>query len=284
MKTSKLVKSIKKVIHYAYLTYQRLFPINRGKYRLGVMIDKLIGKVEYSVGNVRLLLSPVSLIDKKLITGEGHDENVIATIREALQNGGNFIDVGANIGYMSLVAAKQIENRGFVYSFEPSPREFSRLLDNIVLNKLDNIFPIAKGIGKEYQLDSLYLCNMGNHGMNSRHLEHVGSQKVEVEFASVKSQVPEIELRKVRCVKIDVEGDEYSVLEGFADVMELLQQCVFIVEITKSYLDKAGKKPEDIYSFFKYYSFLPTLSSGSKPLYESSEQYDEIFSYDPRQE
>ncbi|NBD18241.1 MAG: hypothetical protein GVY04_19520 [Cyanobacteria bacterium] len=42
------------------------------------------------------------------------------------------------------------------------------------------------------------------------------------------------ELKKVRCIKIDVEGDEISVLHGFEGVMNLLADATFIVEITKS--------------------------------------------------
>jgi FkbM family methyltransferase len=48
-----------------------------------------------------------------------YDMNLIATIRNLLESGNTFVDVGANVGYVSAVAASIVGPQGFVHGFEP---------------------------------------------------------------------------------------------------------------------------------------------------------------------
>jgi hypothetical protein len=145
--------------------------IEKGKYRVGVLVDKIIGKAWYQVDNLYFLLSVLSINERKFITREGHTgyNFVMQTIYSALKEGGNFIDVGANMGYMSLSAANFLKEKGTVYSFEPSPREYKRLLTNIEYNRITNIKAINKGISKIQEYSELNLAAVSRSGMNSRH-------------------------------------------------------------------------------------------------------------------
>lgn len=67
---------LKKFVHRLYLYYLHNCPIERGKYRLGVFMNLCFGKALYQINGIFLFLSPVSLIDYKLITGQEHDQYV----------------------------------------------------------------------------------------------------------------------------------------------------------------------------------------------------------------
>lgn len=270
---SAVANSLRRSIHRLYLLYHGGFPLNRGKYRLGLLLERLLGPAEYRIGDATFLLSPLASIDRHLIAGQGHDQGVVDAILRALAGGGNFIDVGANFGYMSILAARFVGSRGTVFSFEPSPREFDKLMKHIRLNHLDNVVPFPVGVGTVSGKQVLYLANPGNPGMNSRYGITRTSGTVEAGFVPVHEVLSPDALQGTRVVKIDVEGDEMSVLRGFSESMQHLQRATFIVEISRTYLAKAGAAPEDIYDFFRSRSFEPQSARAVREAF----QYDEVF-------
>ena len=270
------VNFLKKGIHQLYLIYVDIFFIEKGKYRVGVLVDRIVGKAWYKVDDAYLLLSPLSVGERNFIAGKRHVgyDFVNQKIQNSLKKGGNFIDVGANIGHMSLAAANFLQGNGTVYSFEPSPREFKRLVANIKFNEFSNVQPINKGISKSREFSELYIAPLSRAGMNSKHkIVDKAYKKSISEFVPVHLVIDKQELSKVKCVKIDSEGDEVSVLKGFENVMNLLSHATFIVEITNDYLKKAGYQPEDVYNFFEKHNF--TTMDGTRV--KDYVQYDEVF-------
>ena len=263
---------MKKILHRLYLLYERHFPISRGKFRVGELVDRLIGRVAYKIDGLILMLSPVSLLDRLLIRGD-YDRFVVDVVNCALSDGGNLIDIGANIGYVSLTAAKLLDTRGKVFSFEPSPREYWRLCDHCRVNAATNVVTANKGIGPIVETAVLRIADLSNPGMNSRHSIRPTVEECEAMFVPIDEAIPHSELAKSRCVKIDVEGDEMNVLRSFAPVMPVLQSAAFIVEITPSYLARAGDSAADIYHFFSEAGFLPLRPASL----QATGQYDEVF-------
>ncbi|MBI3450698.1 MAG: FkbM family methyltransferase [Acidobacteria bacterium] len=269
------LNEVRKLVHRAYLFYDAHFPFHRGKYRLGILLEKLVGKAVYEVDGVALRLSPLAVLDRKLITREGHDPLVVENILRSLGGGGHFIDVGANIGYMTLVAARALGGRGRVFAFEPSPREFKTLLENIEMNHVSNVTPIEKGIGPARSESTLYVAYKDNPGMNSRLRIRTYASPMTVSFVPVAEAMTADDLARVACVKIDVEGDEMSVLDAFEPVMGLMKRATFIVEITRRYLEQAGRSPEELYAFFGRHGFTPLV--GAEMEKAAPVQYDEVF-------
>lgn len=69
--------------------------------------------------------------------------------KELIKPGMVVVDIGANIGYYSLIAAKLVGPTGKVYAFEPEPRCFALLVKNIRLNKIGNVFAIQKAVSNK---------------------------------------------------------------------------------------------------------------------------------------
>src|SRR5690242_19193095 len=90
--------------------------------------------------NIRIITSLSDHIESQVFWQgfQEADEGVLKILKRRLPVDGIFIDIGANIGTFTLVAARQA-SRGQVHAFEPSARHFARLARNIELNRFSNV-------------------------------------------------------------------------------------------------------------------------------------------------
>lgn len=275
---SRLPAPARRLLHRAYLEYCARVPIARGKHRLGVIMDALLGLVPYPIAGGELELTPTALLDRHLIAHGIHDAPVVDALRARLRAGDVFLDVGANIGFMTLVGADAVGASGRVYAFEPSPRELPRLRRNVERSGLRQVTVVPVGVGPQATASQLYLAGDDNPGMNTRYDLHAGFTATPIQLAPIHELVPEADLRRVRVVKVDVEGDELSVLDGMRRSMAALDRASFVVEVTPPYLKSAGGSAAQLYAFFAEFGFRPTVRpgpSGDAP--DQHAQYDEIF-------
>jgi len=170
----------------------------------------------------------------------GREGDVEIFIKSCLRVGSVFVDVGANIGYYTLIASKLVGSQGRIYSIEPVPSTATILKANVKLNNCLNVsvYEVAiwssKGTltlkipGPWYGLVSVSRYGV-NMVVNSTTLDEL-----------LKSEV------SIDCIKIDVEGAELEVLRGAKDVLKRTKYLVIEVsrnidEILK-YLEKTGFK------------------------------------------
>lgn len=228
-------------------------PDMRGK----TFLLRRIGNAVHDVPDAgRMTLSPIHLIDGYIIRHGSYAPELVAEIKHALRNGGDFVDVGANIGYLSLVASRMSPS-GTVYAFEPSPRELSSLIENIRLSGAMNVIPFPFALGTSARTDTLYLQGAENPGMNTRHGSSGTPTTIRIEkFSDVLTTAM---MDRIRCIKIDVEGDELNVLLGMESEMHRLN-ATFIVEVSWP------KSAEQIYAFFDRHGFAPKIGIDKKPL------------------
>ena len=257
-----------------YARYYDHFPLQRGKYLLGTTLRRALGSARVEIDGCKFDLDPVGMIDRRLIAGEQHDPVVHAAIQEGLANGGTFLDVGANAGYFTTLAAKMANTR--VLAFEPSPRDRSRLNRHIELNGLNNVIVYPYGLSETPQEAVLWIARDSNPGMNATRPMTGRScvDQVTCQFFPLTALVAPEQIRDVRAVKIDVEGAELQVLRGMEPYFHLLTKAVFAVEISNNgWLARSGGSANDIYEIFAKHGFEPqhgALDSG---------QYDEVFRY-----
>jgi FkbM family methyltransferase len=264
------MNAIKKMFFSFYIFYYENIRIEKGKYFLGKTLYRIFGYAVYELEGIRMYLNPISLIDRKLITHEDHDPEVKNLIATEMPKGGIYVDIGANIGYFCLLAAKYKNVE--VVAFEPSLRERQRMEDNVKLNRFTNIKILPYALSDKEQKLKLAIARDWNPGLNSFVVD-LGSEAVEmaeVDCFAFEAVFAKELLPQVRVVKMDVEGYEMTVLKGMTSFLPEMKHVKFILEINPTFLKKAGSSIDEVYAFFEQSGF-----TGLKG--KSSRTYDETF-------
>lgn len=136
--------------------------------------------------------------------------HVIAAL---LDDGDVFVDIGANIGYYSLLASRLVGSSGAVVAIEASPRTYARLQANLRVNRADNVRPVNVAASDEAGQVTIYSGPRQNSGAASTLKEWRNGEAEAVVTALPLDQILTVRERgKVRLVKIDVEGAEAPIL------------------------------------------------------------------------
>ena len=133
-----------------------------------------------------------------------------------------FIDIGAHIGFFSLLAAILTGGNGRVIAVEPAPDNLARLAGHVAVNALDTVDVVAAAASDRDGRATIHLNrdNDGGHALwdPGRHplnpLSRDDPDTAEVRSVTVATLMDEAELAGARVVKIDTEGGEARVLEG----------------------------------------------------------------------
>ena len=150
------------------------------------------------------------------------------------------IDIGAHVGYYSMLAARKTGPSRTVYSFEPDPANFELLSKNSALNGYDNITPINKAVSKAARSATLHVSALdnGRHSIFDHQIPQSGS--CEVETISLDSFLKDHGSPNVALIKIDVEGAEEDALNGMDQLLRETSKIQMIIEFNPVLLQNAG--------------------------------------------
>ncbi len=163
-----------------------------------------------------------------------------------LKRGMVVLDVGANIGQYTLLAAKRVGINGKVHSFEPSTANYARLARNVERNGWNSVAQAYKvAIGSAPGLALLALPADGG----SNWLGESGDTPTEqVEVTTLDLFVSQNGINRVDFVKIDAEGADLEVLKGGVDTLRRLRPFLF-VEFAGRTLQRFSATPTDMLEF-----------------------------------
>lgn len=250
---SKLVKSLYKLNNYLNL------PDNKFIHKL-----KKLGK--------RLIFMALQSDEKMLIEIHGmpfyiHPSN--ASIHEyifqpyepyttelfvrALKPGSVVLDIGAQFGYYSLLAAKILGRTGRVFAFEPIPTNFKILKQNLRINGYDDIVqPVQKAVGDRHKVVTFFLYrDSDSHGM-FRHPQAAVKEKISVECITIDEFLGG---QPVDVIKMDIEGNEPYALEGMKQTIARSPNLILFAEFAPFFLRRAGVEPKDYLAQLKNFGF-----------------------------
>ena len=138
---------------------------------------------------------------------------------DALHEGDVFYDIGSNVGFFALVAARRVGPTGEAYAFEPLPANVEQIQANTAANKLDNLTIIPSAVGDQEGTATLYIdAHPGGATLSIDDSSGVGGQ-MGVEVVRIDDLVVTGRCRPPDVVKIDVEGLEPAVLRGMASTL-----------------------------------------------------------------
>ena len=193
----------------------------------------------------RMHVNPADFTERPIwINGFDPRDQQTLFFRQALRPGDCVLDIGANVGYYSLLAASLVGPRGAVHAFEPSATVLESLRRNVALNPQAavTIHPLA--LSDRVQSAPFYIASERHTGLSS--LRDLGAKTQRVADVST---APLDELREklppVRLVKLDVEGAEWRVLQGARELLAR-DRPDLLLELTDAFLRELGGSAEQV--------------------------------------
>ena len=177
-----------------------------------------------------------------------------ATIRSFLKPGDVFVDVGANIGYFTLLAASLVKKTGRVLAFEPSPYASARLAETIATNHISQVTLRVLALGAKSSTLPLYLPSQsGNHSPTM--LANEGGAPIAVNVRRLDDCLKECGVENVDFMKVDVEGFEPHVLEGANTFLSQGRIRAILCEFNEVWLQKNGSSKEQLLQILTSYGY-----------------------------
>lgn len=182
-----------------------------------------------SVNSLKLKLHLDDWIQQNLFFLNSYETTELKFLKNNLKSDSTFIDIGANIGLFSLTASNIIKN-GKIVSFEPFSKNLDTFQTNISLNNKKNIKIEKIAIGAENgEINLYYNEKEQNLGMVSIH-KTKDSNAEKTKLQTLDSYVENNAIQNIDFIKIDIEGNEFSALQGMASVLKK-QNPVLLIEI-----------------------------------------------------
>jgi len=187
-------------------------------------------------------------VEKPLYLTGTYEAGTLSVMGKCLREGDIFIDVGANIGLMSIFSSRAIGNKGKVYSFEPVLETFTILKKNIEINKIKNIDAFNIGVSDSKGKSFIYTNPYSGKGSSSfiKPPDQSESKEYEIIIETLDEFLIGHHLTNIRMLKIDVEGWELHVLRGARSLLRSPQAPIICVE--SSELTGSNNDSGDIYS------------------------------------
>ncbi len=182
-----------------------------------------------------------------MVTGEWEPEET-EVMRRQVGPGDVVYDVGANVGYFTLLASRLVGPTGRVVAFEPNPTTLSRLRHHLALNDATNVTVVPVGLADRDGEAEFHSVAGANSGASSlRALDD--STVSRIELARLDRLVDELGLRLPDFVKLDIEGAELVALRGMATTLQHAPRVQLLVEITDKFLRQTSGSEAELLEF-----------------------------------
>jgi FkbM family methyltransferase len=161
-------------------------------------------------------------------------------------------DVGANIGYFTLLLSRLVGPRGAVYAFEPATPAYQALEKNIALNAAGNVYAYRVALGETCGAVSLVWGPPGSTGKTRLGVSEPGNELTEL--TTFDTFVGEHGLARLDFIKIDVEGAEERFLDGATKTIKRFQPSI-LFEVNACALAQFGSTPQSLVERVKGFGY-----------------------------
>jgi len=170
-----------------------------------------------------------------------------------IKKGDIVVDVGAMIGYFTIIFAKLVGKNGKVFAFEPHLGNFDILKKNIEINHCRNVVPVQKALSNRNGKARLYCYT--NRGKNIIfHFDEKYDEFVPIETMRLDSYFGKCDDR-VDFIKIDAEGADMAIVQGMGDLIERNKDIKIVTEYWPLGLSGFGCEPGNYLELLKGYGF-----------------------------
>ena len=161
-----------------------------------------------------------------------YEELETELVRKNLKEGDTFLDIGAGIGYYTVIASKIVGDKGKVIAFEPDPQYFKFIQKNLKENKCDNVVLFQKAVLNRTGKTKFYLYDkIGRNRAEEVNYFLSGKFKVRdcIEVETIR--LDELLDERIDFIKMDIEGGQYLALEGMKNLINKNPQVKIITEV-----------------------------------------------------
>ena len=261
--------SFKKIFLNIYLKTIKNFSHGKGYGKKNKLINSVVHGIESSlktnyadVWAGKMFLHPNDAYRLSIYGIHGaHDLKIF---KDNVKDGDNVVDLGANIGYFTLILAKLVGPTGHVFAFEPDPRNLVLLKKNVEYNNYKNITIIPKAVSNVNDKCALYV-GQKSFGQNTIYKpEKTRTQK----FVPTDSETIRLDdffkmnnlLDKISFIKMDIEGAEVLALSGMKKILKLNKNIKIFTEVEISYLEDAGSSYDQFIDLLTENNFTLSLA------------------------
>src|SRR6185437_15393459 len=198
-------------------------------------------------------LDLADLIQREMYLGtfETLEARAIAPLIPA---GGIFVDVGANAGYFTALAAHAVGSGGQVLAYEPSARACDQLRAMVARSRLAHVDVIPVALASRPGQADLYInSDSGNHTPTL--VPNTGGTATPVEARTLDAEFARLGLSRIDVLKIDVEGYEGHVLAGAQQVLQQGRIQYILCEFSPAWLAAAGTSCQELSDFIETFGY-----------------------------
>jgi FkbM family methyltransferase len=202
--------------------YRRVLRLREflGKGRLEAFLRRLLtSRPEHVALGLKMELDPLEWLQIELLTQGVLEPHTTRLYGELLSEGDCYVDVGAHVGFHTLVARRYIGESGRVIAIDPQPYNCQKILANWRVNEFANLLVCVAAVGDRDDVIELSDQAASDKSRLSLQLPAVNDrpQRFRVPLVRLDSLFSQTDCQRVRLLKVDVEGYELEVLKGLGE-------------------------------------------------------------------
>lgn len=216
---------------------------------------------------LKLFVNYSDYVEREIANGT-YERDYVNTFCQTVREGDTVLDVGANVGYFSLLASRKAGARGVIYAFEPAPKTYGRLLRNLRINQIENVVALELGLSDMEETLRLRIPkeNPAEASIASQASSEVligtryAVNLVEVKLMPFDKFYGERRMRGIDVVKIDVEGSELKVLRGMNMALRSNPNVILFVEISPLLIELLDGKTVELVHLLRECGFVDAFA------------------------
>lgn len=190
-------------------------------------------------------------------TNSTYEPEVVYVISEVLKQGSIFADIGAHIGYHTLIARNMIGDSGKIYSVEANAENYRMLCDNVSINAYENIQCVNAIVSDVDGQGNLFINrdNDGGHSLwdcsqlNWNQATNKNRKMIMMPSITIDTLMDHFSIPHIDLIKIDTEGAELSILKGAKKALQDGKIRNAVLEIHEYGLKALGGSPGELFDF-----------------------------------
>jgi FkbM family methyltransferase len=220
------------------------------KYRKGAsekaIADRRLYKTKYGD---KFWLNKTSYIDKNIRDFSIWEPVSTKIVKNVVKPGDIVLDIGANIGYYTVIMSKIVGEQGKVLAFEPTKHFGEVLKENIKVNNLENVTVYEYGLSDKDTNSNIFI---GDNSATIHWAENKGNliNNETIPLKTLDSMIDSLKIEKINFIKIDVDGHEPFFLKGAWKTISKYKPKI-LLEIDHAHYLKAGFTAWDFYNEIK---------------------------------